>query len=122
MKYLLQLPLPPSLNSYYGHHCKHNYATVYIKTKGKEYRKTVLDYIIKNNLQLRANVALTLNIVINPSSNRIWDLDNRLKATLDALTEAEVWNDDSLIYKMTIEKGEKTKEGGIMMEISAYNS
>ena len=119
--YDLNLPLPPSLNAYYGYHCKFNYATVYVKTAGKEYRKQVLDYVIKNNLQLKANVALEVRITIHPKDNRRWDLDNRLKCLLDALTEAEVWDDDSLIFKIIIEKGEKTKEGGVTIKIFPYH-
>ena len=118
--YLLQLPLPPSVNDYYGHHCKFGYAKIYVKTKGKEYRKTVLDYVVKNDLQLRANVALSVNIILTPKSNHRQDVDNILKCLLDALTEAKVWDDDSLIYKLTIEKGEKAKEGGVMLEIAPY--
>jgi len=123
MRYLLQLPLSPSINNYYGTHCRAgNYATIYIKTRGKEYRKKILDYIVANNLQLKANIPLELKIIINPKDNRRWDLDNRLKSLFDALTEADVWEDDELIYKMTVEKGEKVKEGGIAMELKAYDN
>jgi len=131
VNYLLQLPIPPSINDYYGHHCKFDYghhckfdyATIYVKTKGKDYRTLVKDYVIKNNLVLHANVPLSLNIIINPSSNRRWDLDNRLKCVFDALTHANVWEDDSLIYKMTVEKGEVIKDnGGIMIEIAPYKN
>ena len=121
MSYLLQLPLPPSINDYYGHHCKFNYAKIYIKTKGKEYRNTVLNYVIRNQLQLKANIALTVNIFFTPSTNHKQDVDNVLKCLLDALTHAEVWEDDSLIYKLSIEKRPPSKtEAGIMMEIKAY--
>lgn len=120
MKYLLNLPLSPSINSYYGHHAKHGYASIYIKKAGKEYRKKVFSYITENNLQLRINVPIQLNIIIHPASDRIWDLDNRLKSLFDALTHANLWQDDEYIHKMTVEKGEKIKNGGILMEISQY--
>ena len=119
----LNLPLPPSLNNYYGYHCKFNYATVYIKSSGKEYRKLVLDYIISNNLQLRANVALEVKINFTPKSFRKQDVDNITKCVLDALTKAEVWDDDSLVYKLTIEKLPPSKtDNGLKIEISQYIS
>lgn len=121
MKYALFLPLPPSLNNYYGHHCKFNHVTPYIKTKGKEYRKDVLEYVLANNLQLRANVALSVKIIFTPKSNHRQDVDNVLKCLLDSLTEAEVYDDDSLIYSLSIEKRPPSKEGqGLIVEISKY--
>ena len=120
MKAKLTLPLPPSVNNYYGHHCKFRSAAVYIKPKGKTYRRQVLDYVIRNNYQFQANIPLSITIKINPSSKRKWDLDNRLKSLLDALTHAKVWEDDSLIYKLTVEKGEVIKDGKTTIEIEKY--
>lgn len=122
MKAILTLPLPPSVNNYYGHHCKFRHASIYIKPKGKEYRKQVLAYILKNNYQFQANIPLSITIKINPSSKRKWDLDNRLKSLLDALTHAKVWEDDSLIYKLTVEKGEVVENGKVTILIERYNS
>jgi len=122
MKYTLTLPISPSINNYFGTHCKFTYPSIYIKTKGKEYRKTINTYITKNNLKLRANIPLSLKITIHPARNNKWDLDNRLKSLLDALTHAEVWEDDSLIHKMTIEKAPKVKDGQIIIEISKYEA
>jgi len=123
MKYTLDLPLAPSINDYYGHHAKFGYCTIYIKTKGKEYRKTINTYITKNNLKLRANIPLTLSIHFTPKTRHKQDVDNILKCTLDALTKAEVWEDDSLIYKLTVEKHAPSKEkAGIIIEISKYEA
>jgi len=119
--YNLSLPTPPSINNYYGHHCKFNHASIYIKSEGKEYRKKVLDYVISNNLQLRANTLLELEIFFTPKSAHKQDVDNILKCLLDALTHAEVYDDDSLIYKLTITKTPPSKEdAGIFLKILPY--
>lgn len=119
--YELHLPPVPSLNNYYGTHCKFNHATVYIKSAGKKYRKIVLDYVMENNLQLRANVALTLIVYFTPSSNRKQDVDNIAKCLLDALTHAEVWEDDSLVYDLRIIKQPPSKENaGLFLKISQF--
>ena len=119
--YDLHLPNPPSINDYYGTHTRFGHATVYIKTKGKEYRKTVLDYVIKNNLQLQANTILELEIIFTPKSRHRQDVDNVLKSLLDSLTHAKVYDDDSLIYKLTIEKTAPSKtKHGLQIKISPY--
>lgn len=123
MSYLFQLPLPPSINNYYGYHSKFGHPTVYIKTKGKEYRKTVLDYVLSHDLQLKANVALSISIIFTPASKHRQDVDNVLKCLLDALTHASVYDDDSLIYSLSIEKQPPSKENaGLFLEIKQYES
>ena len=119
--YDLNLPLPPSTNDYYGTHTKFGHATVYIKQKGKEYRKQVLDYVVKNNLQLQANTILELDIIFTPKTKHRQDVDNVLKSLLDSLTHAKVYDDDSLIYKLAIEKRAPNKEKpGLQIKISPF--
>lgn len=121
--YYLNLPLPPSLNSYYGHHCKFKHATVYIKTKGKEYRSLVLDYVLKNDLQLMASIPLSVDITFVPKTAHKQDVDNILKCALDALTHASVWEDDSLVYKLTITKKPPCKDmQGLYLKIEKYDT
>ncbi len=121
MKAKLTLPLPPSVNNYYGHHCKFRSAAVYIKPKGKTYRRQVLDYVIRNNYQFQANIPLSITIAFTPATKHKQDIDNILKCLLDALTQAKVWEDDSLIYLLKIEKMPPSKENsGIILEIEKY--
>lgn len=119
--YTFNLPIPPSVNDYYGTHTKFGHPTIYIKTKGKQYRKDVLDYVLLNNLQLKANILLQVDIIFTPKTKHRQDVDNVQKCLLDSLTHAEVYDDDSLIYKLTIEKMPPSKEDhGIILEISPY--
>lgn len=121
--YFLSLPIPPSVNDYYGYHCKFRTASVYIKPKGTEYRKTVKKYVRKHNLELRANVPLALSIIFTPLTNHRQDVDNIQKCLLDALTHAKVYEDDSLIHKLTIEKHPPSKQNaGIILEIKKYTT
>ena len=120
--YLLRLPLPPSVNNYYGYHSKFGYTKVYIKKPGQEYRTQVLNYVLQNNLQLRANTALSVTILFTPKSKHKQDVDNILKCLLDALTHAEVWQDDSFIFDLHITKQPPSKENaGLILEIAPFS-
>jgi crossover junction endodeoxyribonuclease RusA len=93
----LTLPWPPSINHYWRHaRGKH-----YISAEGKAYRDTVRDVLAAGRAQtLSGRVAVT--IVANPPDRRKRDLDNVLKALLDALTHAGLWTDDEQIDDLRI--------------------
>jgi len=99
------LPWPPTINTYWRHRVINNNAIVYITVEGKIYRKIV------NELVLEAAAAQEfkkytgrLRVVIEafPPDKRKRDLDNVLKSLLDALTHANVWDDDSQIDDLRI--------------------
>lgn len=60
-------------------------------------------------------------IVFYPPNLVRRDLDNFLKAPLDALTHAGVWVDDSQVKRLTIEWGPIIKGGKIEIVISEVN-
>ncbi len=55
----------------------------------------------------------TLSIQCYPPDRRKYDVDNRLKATQDALTRVGFWEDDSLVVAVTIDKNSPI-EGGML--------
>ncbi len=122
----LILPLPPSMNSYwrsattkvkrpaqFGRLMKtaRSPITVYISEKGQRFRTDVIAAV----LQARANKKLTgrlqVDLIIHPADRRVQDIDNRIKATLDALTHAGVYADDSQIDRLIVCRGEIIKGG-----------
>ena len=60
-----------------------------------------------SSLQFGAAFAVTLF----PPDRRRYDLDNRLKAVLDSLTEASVWEDDRHVKIIHLEEGGIVKGG-----------
>lgn len=58
-----------------------------------------------------------VEIVIEPR-RRQGDVDNRIKATLDALTRAGVWKDDSAVAFVSCEFGKVNKLGRTTITIS----
>jgi len=60
---------------------------------------------------------LQVLLYIFPPDKRIRDLDNILKSSLDALTHAFVWKDDSQISKLTIQRFPPAKPGYVRVQI-----
>ena len=116
MRYEFELPYPPSLNSYY----RHVGSKVLISERGRAYRSEVERAVWA--LRARGSLGpealegrLGLRFVMNPPDNRKRDIDNILKATLDALTHAGLWCDDSQVDRLTIERGVRVVEGSLIV-------
>lgn len=126
-EYLFSLPFPPSINSYYGHTCigkaiRQAVAKIYIKDKGREYRKDVIEIIKNKKLDIKANVPLEVTITLTPPDNRVHDIDNVLKGLFDSLTHAEFWEDDKWVRKLTMDYREDikyTKPGSVLIYVKA---
>lgn len=58
-----------------------------------------------------------MRLVAYPPTRAVRDLDNLLKAPLDALTGAGLWLDDSQIRRLSIEWGEVRRGGGLDVEV-----
>jgi len=98
----LELPFPPSVNSYYRSIRRGNICQSILSAKGREYSHSVLEQIGEQKpIQGRLSVSVTLF----PPDKRKRDLDNYMKSLLDALTKIKVWEDDSQIDRLTIQRG-----------------
>lgn len=116
-EYILNLPYPPSINNYYGITCNGNIPHKYIKPTGKTYKKEVLDYITTNNLDIQANIPVKVAIIISPPDRRKRDIDNILKCLFDSLTEANFWQDDSIVKELHISYSKVEKQGSVLLHI-----
>lgn len=93
------LPFPPSLNTYWRSVPGKG---VLISEKGRQYRSAVQALAIAQKWQRFGDSRLSVNIEAWAPDKRRRDLDNMLKAALDALTHAGVWQDDSQIDELRI--------------------
>ena len=98
---VLNLPLPPSVNSY---------RTIFrnrmgISKAGKEFKAQVSDYVNEYKVPKLGAARLEMKVVLYPRDKRKQDIDNRIKALWDAL--------DVLV----IERGEIKKGGGCLVLI-----
>ena len=85
---------------------------VVITAKGKAYRKAVRAVAVESGFVPDSAGAtprtlrgpLSVRVELYPADNRRRDIDNPLKALLDSLTFAGVWEDDSQIVHLLVEK------------------
>lgn len=100
---VLDLPWPPSVNTYYRRHGH----TIHVSAAGKRFSKLVA---LSVRTQFKAapieeNVAVLLELFApkrGPYGNNGYDVDNRVKAVLDALTRAELWTDDKIVRDVRV--------------------
>jgi crossover junction endodeoxyribonuclease RusA len=115
---VLSLPWPPSVNRYYRHIGKGPLAgRVLLSEEGRLYRKAV-DSVIR---QARARHAwamfLRVDIAAYPPDRRKRDLDNMLKAVLDALQASGVYENDGQICDLRIWRAERVTGGQLTVTI-----
>ncbi len=112
----LELPYPPSVNSYW----RANGHRRYISKEGVEFTKAV-DLVVKqSNAKSFEEKKVAISVMIHPRSKRKFDLDNTLKAILDALMKAGMYNDDSQIEYIEIARGEAVDGGKAVVHLYDY--
>ena len=112
----LELPYPPSVNSYW----RANGHRRYISKEGVEFTKAV-DLVVKqSNAKSFEEKQVAISVMIHPRSKRKFDLDNTLKAILDALMKAGMYNDDSQIEYIEIARGEAVDGGKAVVHLYDY--
>ena len=94
----LVLPWPPSVNTYW----RTFRGRMTISAKGREYRKVVADQVVLQSAAKHYAGKLIVEIEAWRPDKRRRDLDNLLKAALDGMTHAGVWDDDSNIVDLRI--------------------
>ena len=123
----LTLPWMPSLNHYWRHMIlktpKGPQLRVLISQEGREYRHSVLAHMrALGNPAMPAGSRLAVGLTLCAPNRRQIDIDNRIKAGLDALTHAGVWADDSLIDELTVQRGPIIKGGQVKVTITPLDA
>lgn len=111
--YRIELPWPPSVNHYW----RHVGARTLISRKGREYRQSVELAVLIAGGRRNLLGRLSVHITASPPDLRRRDLDNALKAPLDALAKCGVYEDDSQIDELIIRRLKPSKPGRLVIEI-----
>jgi len=105
----LELPWPPSNNTYY----RHVGNRTLLSKKGREYRELVK--VLVHPMGMTGRIALFARLC--PPDRRRRDLDNHFKALLDALVHAGVMADDEQIDHLVAIRGPVVKGGKITVKV-----
>ncbi len=117
-EYELLLPWPPSTNRIWRNVVVRGKPQTLLSKEGREFRSLAGKHCLVSGLSgKRLSGRIEVTLIANPPDKRPRDLDNVLKATLDALTHAGVWLDDSQVDRIEIMRGEVTKGGSLKLSI-----
>jgi crossover junction endodeoxyribonuclease RusA len=122
----IALPWPPSVNTYW----RHDRGRTHVSTTGRTYRLIVERMVMERNLRRFGRARVAVSIVAYPPDKRARDLDNLLKALLDALgawTEKRsgnvvrafggVYRSDSQIDDLHITRAHVVRGGAVWVSI-----
>ena len=94
----LTLPWPPSMNTYW----RTFKGRMIFSAKGRAYREAVIEQVQLQGGLKGYQGKLVVEVEAYRPDKRRRDLDNLLKATLDSLAHAGVYEDDSQIHDLRI--------------------
>lgn len=112
----LVLPWPPTTNTYYRSIPCGRRTRVIISKKGREYRAGVAS-ILAHARGLYGDARLKVVAYAHGPTKRSYDVDNRLKALLDAMQHAGVYDDDGQVDDLRIIRCDVVRGGRVVVEI-----
>lgn len=110
---ILNLPYPPSVNTYY----RNFNGRMVLSAKGREFKQLVAEYVIENCVPKLGDKFVKVTIIMRPRDKRKTDVDSRIKATLDALESAGVFDNDYQVEHLEVIRGEPIKNGRVVVTI-----
>ncbi len=113
----LELPYPPSVNHYY----RRVGPRTLISREGRAYREKVCAVLAVQGVTTHTG-PIAVKVEAYPPDRRRRDIDNVLKALLDALEKGGAYENDNQIVRLVAEKREPVEGGRAVVRIVAADS
>ena len=107
------LPWPPSINGYWRSYRGRQI----LSHKARVYRQSAMRHVLSCKANKHLTGRLAVDIELYPPNRMKIDIDNRIKALLDVMQHAGVYEDDNQIDKLTVERCEVEKGGVVVVHI-----
>lgn len=108
----IELPFPPSTN----HMWRRVGNRILISRRGRAFRHAVCSILAAARIRPLGG-KLAVQVDIYPPDNRRRDIDNLLKALLDALAHGGAYHDDSQVARLVIGRREAVPGGKVRVKI-----
>ncbi len=112
----LSLPFPPSVNHYW----RRVGSRTLVSRTGREYRAAI-ETLLHSHASSPLLGRLAVEIDVYPPDRRRRDLDNLLKALIDALAHAGLYADDSQIDRLLIERRGPLAGGRVVVRLGGLS-
>lgn len=109
----LELPWPPSINHYWRRHGH----VIHVSTAGTRFARLVALAVRSQFASAPIDMPVAILIEAWAATKRSWDVDNRIKPLLDALTRAELWRDDSVVRDCRIVDRGRCRGGRVVLHV-----
>lgn len=110
---VIELPYPPSANHYW----RRVGDRTLISREGRKFRKRVIARLARRTAKPMSG-RVAVHVTAHPPDRRRRDLDNAMKALLDALGHGGVYEDDGQIDRLEIERGSVVPGGKVVVRIT----
>lgn len=114
----LTLPWPPSVNMIWRHVVVRGRSVTLLSAKGREYFGKAEAGVFMQRLGRAIVGRVAVEITLHPPDRRAIDIDNRVKATIDACTKGGLWLDDNQIDVLIVARGEIVRGGKAIVRAS----
>lgn len=115
--FVVELPYPPSVNHYW----RRVGDRTLISREGRKFRKRVVARLARRVAEPMSG-RVAVHVIAHPPDRRRRDLDNAMKALLDALGHGGVYEDDGQIDRLEIERGSVVPGGKVVVRITSMEA
>lgn len=114
----LTLPWPPSTNTLWRNVRIGNRQATLLSERGREFFDAAAYEVIRQRGGIRFAGVVHVDVTLHAPNRRSYDIDNRIKAVLDACTKGFVWHDDGQVDVLVVRRGEIRKDGAAVVRIT----
>jgi crossover junction endodeoxyribonuclease RusA len=110
----LRLPWAPSVNAMW----RSVAGRTVLSATGRAFFASAAPLVAAQRAGRRILGRVACEIVLHAPTRTLVDIDNRAKATLDAITKGGLWDDDSQVDVLVVQRGTAVKSGAVVVRIS----